>query len=161
MPAKIKRTLRKEVLRNGAKLPTSLSLLRSISFHSLVEDRTGIRTQFRVELSSRVLKALLDEITSWKIKAEPNERALADAHAEADRRQRELTQARIELQEKENHIRRLNHLIEKMNEQIGDKNVTKSSGDFKLHLSSAEKNAQKLRGLPLQGGLPGLGKRRR
>lgn len=143
------------------KLPASLTFLNSLSFHSLVEDRTGTRTQFRVEVSPRMLKSLLAELEGWKTKAEPNERELNDSRAEAFRYKRELEQVKSELEGKQFAIRRLNQAIEKLNAQIGEKNIDKSSGELRLHLSTAEKNGRELKGLPLQGGLPSLGKRRR
>lgn len=161
MPTKVKRTLRKDVLRKRDTLPASLTFLNSISFHSLLEDRTGTRTQFRVEIATRTLKGVLTEVESLRRRAEPNDRELEEAHAQTNRYKRELEQVKLDLEEQRRVVARLNRTIEERNQRIGKHGVTKSSGAFKLHISDAEKLGYKSNGLPLQGGLPSLGKRRR
>ena len=160
MAQKIKRTLRKQAISEGSGLPSRLAFLKSIRFHSLVEDKTGSKTQFRVEVTARTLKSLLDELKTWKKKAEPNEQALTEAHASASKYRHELEQKTTDLERAINALGRQNRTIEEYNAQLGERGVPKSSSPFKSHLSVAEERGFKPNGRPLQGGLPSLGKRR-
>jgi predicted transcriptional regulator len=132
-------------------LPRSLQILRQLNFVALLERPNSGKRSWRVELSSKTAKCLINasnELQQFK-----------KQHGDLTLQHSSLTMKFAELQERS---QRLEHNNRKLMENIeADKRPEKGTHpkSQKSYLNIAEEKSMKVKGSPVQGGLPSLGKR--
>jgi seryl-tRNA synthetase len=66
MASTIRRYSRASVLAGRVRLPTELQLLKGLRYQAIIEQRTGRRTVWKFEFSSRVTRSFLTFAEEWK-----------------------------------------------------------------------------------------------
>jgi len=153
--------------RKGDLLPRRLGFLAKVPFSSVIEDHRGARMQIRVELLASTLKRLLATIQRHAEMARPNREVVEHKDREIERLRKtvdELRQDRDRLiEERDQAVRsaeNANGQLAQLNEGKRPAPGTEDSGPLAGYLGRAEARGFKPHGLPLQGGLPSLPKRR-
>lgn len=146
----LKRNLRGEFGKRKNPLPKNLSFLSNISFYAITEclsPKSDVR-QTRVEILPASLKKLASSHEKYEV--------LEKKHREVQSILKDAEQLFIEQQEYMKNLERANAQLLK---NLGQGPVTPRS-EIQTYLQKAEEIGFISRGLPLQGGLPSLGKRR-
>lgn len=151
---------------NGSvKLPKSLKLLERLNFSALVERHKNGRITWTVEFSPQLAKAVVEQFDEIekninKIKLQNNDLLLANQTLEGDNELFHEQNSRFA--EEALELRRENELLRENNEKL----MANIERDSKVKNSTYAKSPKTIFdstisvGLPLQGGLPSLGKRR-
>lgn len=169
MAKNLYRHVRSTYGRNGELLPRRLGFLAKVPFHSVVEDHRGTRIQIRVELLASTLRRLLATTQRYEEMARPNREVV-------DRKDKEIEHLRTIVEKLLSEQKRLIEdrdlairSAENANEKLAQSNDGNSSsaaatndvsGPLTGYFSRADSRGFKPHGLPLQGGLPSLPKRR-
>jgi hypothetical protein len=153
-----KRHLRQDVLDGNVKLPRSLSYLRDGDFDAVVNRITDGESAWWVELKPATLKKLFVHRTQ-RYSAESREEAL---RAELDEKHKALTRSEAELRQALEQCRVLQHnldtLLPRLEARGDDPRPQRTHG--KTFFERAEEGTLRPHQQAMNGGLPGLGKRR-
>lgn len=153
MAKKIKRFQKSEFGKRKLAFPKGFEFLEGFNFQAIVEDNSGLKVRRYVEVSPAALKkvVVLYRDASGMIDE------LRSSLSELIQKNEELL-SRLEAADK--YIEKLEHNNELMMSRLNvgpDEEFEKSSQNF---FDIIEERGIKPRGLPMQGGIPGLGRRR-
>lgn len=150
MPKQVKRRVKAHFKHGKAPLPRGLEFLSDVDFYAVVEDHTGSRIKRTVELTPRVTKGLLSAGRAYD--------ELSEAGNSLVQKNRELElalkEARSTIVALERTNQQLFDLVEKHDEPRSKPRSEPS------HLGRAIEQGFQPSGLPIQGGLPSLGKKK-
>lgn len=152
----------------GELLPKRLSFLSELPFCTVIEDRRGLRMQTRVEVLPATLKRLLASVSHHSEMAKPNRDVVERKNREIEHLQKLLGELHSSKEKLAAELSVALLSAENANEKLGqfndratpDATTGKASGPLAGYLGRAEARGFKPHGLPLQGGLPSLPKRR-
>jgi hypothetical protein len=149
----VKRHTLRAIRTGKVALPKSLHPIKFLNFITLLERKKNGRRKWAVELSAKTAK-------EWA--------GLFDELEQVKKQHVQLTEEHSSLSKRFSDLRARNELLEKNLEQLRD-NIEQDrrppradyvKSPIKNSLGAFEANGHRVTGPPIQGGLPGLGKRR-
>ena len=155
---RVARTRRTEYRSGRKALPKRLAFLKGIKFFAIAEHKSEERNKLRVEFLPTPLNALIEQASQAE-----------DLHEDVEALEELLVslQERLALLQKDLDIAvEQNAALERVNEQLlknldklGSTTASEPKSPTKGYFQVAEERGFKSHGLPLQGGIPGSGKR--
>lgn len=146
----LSRSYKKDFGKKINPLPDKFTFLSDIPFYAITECLLpdSIQRQVRIEILPNSLKKLAKTYKSTK-RLEKEKKELI----------RKLKEAKYQMHKLNDDVSKLNSVNDQLRKNIDDNSIPPKAY-FKSNMQIAEEKGVKLHGRPLQGGLPGLGKKR-